>query len=140
MEVSVLGAGGEVGRSAILVRGRRKSILLDYGLMFNEHVEFPAHIKPSELDGVALTHAHLDHSGAIPMIYGSANPPALYTTPLTLELSTLLIADFLNITKEYVPFEVGEVERMASNTIAMSLSEELELRRYQGIRSGISNP
>ncbi len=126
MEVAVLGGGREVGRLAILVKSRGKSFLLDYGLMFNDKVSYPGHVKPGELVGVALTHAHLDHSGALPLIYGSANPPKLYTTPLTLELSMLLIADFLNITRDYVPFEMGEVERMASKTVPTSLNDEFE--------------
>ena len=65
MEVSFLGAAREVGRSAILLEGKKK-ILLDCGLKLdNEDELFPIIEQRTvrKLDYVALSHAHLDHSG-----------------------------------------------------------------------------
>ncbi|HOZ35587.1 MAG TPA: MBL fold metallo-hydrolase RNA specificity domain-containing protein [archaeon] len=109
MKLHCLGAGQEVGRSALLLKGKNENILLDYGLKLNPttHVkadmelpaktEHPKAIK-EPLAGIILSHAHLDHSGAIPSLYKEANVP-LFLTEATLELSNLLWKDTLKIAK-----------------------------------------
>jgi putative mRNA 3-end processing factor len=108
MKLHCLGAGQEVGRSALLLKGK-DNILLDYGLKLNPttqvkaDMELPAkteHPRPvkEELTGIVLSHAHLDHSGAIPSLYKNANAP-LFLTEATLELSNLLWKDTLKIAK-----------------------------------------
>lgn len=108
MKVQCLGAGQEVGRSAILLKGK-DNILLDYGLKLNPttktaaDLEMPSkteHPRPVKdpLNGVILSHAHLDHSGAVPSLYKSANAP-LFLTEATLQLSNLLWKDTLKIAK-----------------------------------------
>ncbi|MCC6043435.1 MAG: MBL fold metallo-hydrolase, partial [Desulfurococcaceae archaeon] len=48
MEIKVLGGGREVGRAAILLKDSGKSILLDYGVNFNEKdiPQLPMHVRP----------------------------------------------------------------------------------------------
>ncbi len=108
MKLYCLGAGQEVGRSALLLKGK-DNILLDYGLKLNPttkimtDLEMPPkteHPKPirEPLHGVILSHAHLDHSGAIPLLYKTSNAP-LFLTEATLQLSNLLWKDTLKIAK-----------------------------------------
>ncbi|MFA5745504.1 MAG: MBL fold metallo-hydrolase RNA specificity domain-containing protein [archaeon] len=108
MKLQCLGAGQEVGRSALLLKGT-DNILLDYGLKLNPttqvqtDMELPAkteHPKPvkDKLAGIVLSHAHLDHSGAIPSLYKNGNAP-LFLTEATLDLSNLLWKDTLKIAK-----------------------------------------
>lgn len=112
ISVTILGGGREVGRSAILIDSGEKKILLDYGVIFEEDKPlFPLHVRPKDLNAVFLSHAHLDHSGALPLLYINAKIP-LYTTSLTLELSELLIRDFLKISGYYVPYEHQELQAM----------------------------
>lgn len=114
LKIRILGAGREVGRAGILVEYGGTRILLDYGAAIDTEPAFPLHVAPKTLDAVFLSHAHLDHSGALPMLYVSESRP-LYATPLTLELSEILIRDFLKISKYYVPYEVVELESMLSS-------------------------
>jgi len=108
MKIQCLGAGQEVGRNAILLKGK-DNILLDYGLKLNPttktatDIEMPSkteHPRPVKepLQGIILSHAHLDHSGAIPSLYKSTNAP-LFLTEATLQLSNLLWKDTLKIAK-----------------------------------------
>ena len=123
--VKVLGAGQQVGRAGILLSFRDNNILLDYGVdVSGEEPEFPLSVKPKFLDAVALTHAHLDHSGALPLLYVSAEPK-LYANPLTMDLVEILINDFLKISKYYVPYETIELSSMKKNTVNMNFREKV---------------
>jgi putative mRNA 3-end processing factor len=107
MKLQCLGASKEVGRSAFLLKGK-DNILFDYGLKLNptikdvegipsSNTEYPLPIE-DYLDGIILSHAHLDHSGAIPSLYKTGNSP-LFLTKATLDLSDLLWKDTIKIAK-----------------------------------------
>ncbi|MEM4186997.1 MAG: MBL fold metallo-hydrolase [Candidatus Caldarchaeum sp.] len=115
MEVSFLGGALEVGRSAILVSYKNTRVLLDYGVMLNDHPEFPLPVETRKLDAVILTHSHLDHSGAIPMLYISY-APKMYATSMTKQTAALLIQDFIKLSGYHLVFERREMEKMLSNT------------------------
>lgn len=112
MEIRVLGAGKEVGRSAFLVKSEISSILLDYGVLLKREPEFPVHVKPKDINAVVLSHAHLDHSGYVPSLFLSSSNIQVISTMPTMELSQLLIEDMLKISGFYLPFENIEVEKM----------------------------
>jgi len=128
MEIKILGSGREVGRAAILLSGDKSKLLLDYGVdVSGEIPRFPEHVAPKHLDLIALTHAHLDHSGGLPLLYVSVEKP-LIVTPLTLSLSELLIKDFLKISRYYVPFEVIELLTMMRNAVPKGYGGSFEKR------------
>lgn len=128
LRLRVLGGGRRVGKTALLVEGSKAKILLDYGVdISGPEPEFPLHVRPREVDFLVLTHAHLDHSGAVPLLYVSARPK-LYTTKLTMELSDILIADFLKLSKYYAPYEYEQVEEMKRNAVYVKPGDELEER------------
>lgn len=114
MNVRVLGAANEVGRSGFLVGTEKSKILLDYGVMLGRRgtpPEYPSHVKPRDLDAVVITHAHLDHCGAVPSLFVSGKTD-VYATPPTLDLSKLLIEDMLKVEKNAHPFGQPEVNNM----------------------------
>ena len=101
MKVTVLGAAGEVGRSAFLVDQDGTKILMDYGVMFAKRghpPKIPMEVPSRDLAGVVVTHAHLDHSGNVPSLYKTGNVDAYATDP-TFDLSSLLITDMLKLQK-----------------------------------------
>ena len=116
MEVKVLGAARQVGRSAFLVSHKDSKILLDYGAMTTKVPGFPMHVPPKDIKGIVLSHAHLDHSGAAPLHFLSGSMK-LHATPVTSELSNLLIQDFIKISGQYLPFEFLDLMAMNSNTV-----------------------
>lgn len=112
LRIKLLGGARRVGKSAVLVSGGDANSLLDYGVdISGDEPEFPLHVRPREVSVVALSHAHLDHSGALPLLYVSARPK-LYATGLTAALADVLINDFLKLSKYYAPFEAAELRAM----------------------------
>ncbi len=69
------------------------------------------HVPPKEVDALILTHSHLDHSGALPIFYIEGKRP-LYTNQLNLELTQILIQDFIHLSSYYLPFEYLELKTM----------------------------
>jgi len=131
VQLKVLGGGRRVGKSAMLLEGSKNKVLLDYGVdISGSEPEFPMHVRPRDLDFVVITHAHLDHSGSAPLLYVSAKPKLL-STALTLELSDILISDFLKLSKYYIPYEYGQVEDMKDSTVIVNYGDEVE---EQGIK------
>ncbi len=117
MDVKVLGAANEVGRSGFLVNCNGTKLLLDYGVMFGRRgspPKYPLHVKPKDLDAIIITHAHLDHSGNVPSLFVSGNTD-VYATPPTFDLSKLLIDDMLKIEKNAHPFDLPELNNMMKN-------------------------
>ena len=111
MQVKFLGGAREVGRIGIAVKSEKTQVLLDYGVMLDREPGFPMHVPPKEVDALILTHSHLDHSGALPIFYIDQKRP-LYTNKLNLELTQLLIQDFIHLSSYYLPFEYLELKTM----------------------------
>jgi predicted metal-dependent RNase len=80
MKIKCLGGCREVGRNAFLIDGKER-ILLDYGLVVEDN-ESPAPVE--RVDDIILGHAHLDHSGSIPMLYRKFRVP-IFMTASTLD-------------------------------------------------------
>ena len=127
MDVKILGAANEVGRSGFLVNCNGTKLLLDYGVMFGRRGTppgYPLHVKPKDLDAVIITHAHLDHSGNVPSLFVSGNTD-VYATPPTFDLSKLLIEDMLKIEKNSHPFGLPEVNNMMKNAKEIGFKQKI---------------
>ncbi|MEM2994910.1 MAG: MBL fold metallo-hydrolase [Candidatus Bathyarchaeia archaeon] len=111
VQIGFLGGTQEVGRIAITVKTEKAQVLLDYGVMLNHEPGFPMHIPPKAVDALILTHSHLDHSGAAPIFYIHEKKP-LYTNKLNMELTQILISDFIHLSSYYLPYEYLELRSM----------------------------
>ena len=128
MEIKVLGAAGEVGRSAFQVNCDGTNFLLDYGVMFGKPrgapPTYPLHVKPRDIDSVIITHAHLDHSGCVPSLFVSGNCNVYATAP-TFDLSQLLIRDMIKIEKNSHSFGSPEIENMMQKSKTIGFKEKI---------------
>ena len=127
MNVKVLGAANEVGRSGFLVDCDGTKLLLDYGVMFGRRgspPQYPLHVKPKDLDAIIITHAHLDHSGNVPSLFVSGNTD-VYATPPTFDLSKLLINDMLKIEKNAHAFDLPELNNMMKNAKEIGFKQKV---------------
>lgn len=98
MKVTFFGAAGEVTGSSYLIETDRTRVLLDFGLHQGEpeaaeHNRMPRQMEPSKLHAVVLTHAHLDHSGRLPMLIPGGFRGPIYATPATIGLVDILLKD-----------------------------------------------
>lgn len=100
----------------------KSKLLLDYGVMIGNEPGFPVHVPPKEVNGVVMTHGHLDHSGAVPIFHIQEQKP-VFGTRLTFELAQLLIADFIHLSGYYLPFEYLELRTMMRNTVPLGYRE-----------------
>jgi putative mRNA 3-end processing factor len=105
--------------------------------MFNHEPGFPMHVPPKEVDALILTHSHLDHSGALPVFYIGGKVP-LYTNRLNLELTQLLIQDFIHLSGYYLPFEYLELKTMMQSTkhLDFGVEEKVGDMRFQLLNAG----
>ena len=99
MKLTFLGATHEVTGSCTLLTVGGKKILIDCGMeqgrdLF-ENQEIP--VAPSLIDAVLLTHAHIDHSGKIPMLYANGFRGQVYATRATTELCQIMLRDSAHI-------------------------------------------
>lgn len=105
MQVKFLGAAGTVTGSKYLISTSETKILVDCGL-FQGLKELrlrnwqPLPFKAEELDAIVLTHAHIDHSGIVPLLVRSGFRSPIFATRPTVDLCELLLADCGRIHEE----------------------------------------
>lgn len=105
MKVSFYGAAGEVTGSNYLIEAAGRKILVDCGLFQGgkfaqekNYRVFP--YRPSEIDAVALTHAHLDHCGRLPRLFGSGFHGPIWASEPTIDLAAIVLEDAANLIHE----------------------------------------
>lgn len=127
VKLSFMGGTHEVGRNAVLVASDEAKLLLEYGVKIGEPTEFPAHVRAKELDGIIIAHAHLDHSGGVPMFYLSEKKP-LFCTSTTADLCKILIEDMIKLNNYYLPFEYIELDTMLKQRNDLAYGQQVKLK------------
>jgi putative mRNA 3-end processing factor len=137
LQIGFLGGAREVGRMGIRVKSGETQLLLDYGVMLERQPGFPMHIPPKDVSAVVLTHSHLDHSGAIPIFYIEGKKP-LFTNKLNLELTQLLIQDFIHLSGYYLPFEYIELKTMmrSNKHLDFGVNEQVDDVKFKLLNAG----
>ncbi len=105
MEIIFAGATGTVTGSKFLVRESGNRLLVDCGLFQGyKHLRqrnwTPLPFEAGELDGVVLTHAHIDHSGYLPRLIKEGFDGPIYCTEATQELCEIMLPDSGRIQEE----------------------------------------
>jgi putative mRNA 3-end processing factor len=94
MEFQFLGGASEVGRLGMVLKSGPTSTLFDYGLLPKDPPQYPIPAPP--VDGMFVSHAHLDHTGMIPWITRRQDVDVVLTPP-TADVADLLLQDSLKI-------------------------------------------
>jgi uncharacterized protein len=108
LKVTFFGGAQEVGRSCVMVSTDKTRILLDAGVKLGEVEEHPElkNLDINSIDGIFISHSHLDHIGYLPHLYSAGYKGHIYATKPTMELTNVLISDYMrisnprNVTKE----------------------------------------
>ncbi|KTD21230.1 MBL fold metallo-hydrolase RNA specificity domain-containing protein [Legionella londiniensis] len=105
MKLTFLGATQTVTGSKYLLTVGSKKILIDCGL-FQGYKELrlrnwaPLPIDPHDIDAVILTHAHIDHTGYLPLFVKNGFRGKIYATPGTKALCSILLPDSGHLQEE----------------------------------------
>ncbi|MFH1696395.1 MAG: beta-CASP ribonuclease aCPSF1 [Candidatus Diapherotrites archaeon] len=135
VRLTALGGFREVGRSCVMVETRATKVIMDCGINvarsddpfpYLEALRFPM----DELDAVAVTHAHLDHSGFIPYLFKLGYRGPVYSTLPTRDLMTLLHFDYIDVLlkegKE-PPYTERDVKEMVKHCVPRDYREVTDI-------------
>jgi metallo-beta-lactamase family protein len=109
VEIRFLGAAGTVTGSRHLIEAAGRRVLVDCGLFqglkeLRERNRAPFPVDPASIDAVVLTHAHLDHSGWLPVLVRDGFAGPVYCTGATRDLTPILLADSAHLQEEEADF------------------------------------
>ncbi|HEY0705348.1 MAG TPA: MBL fold metallo-hydrolase [Polyangia bacterium] len=156
IELEFVGAAQTVTGSKHILRTKRATVLLDCGLFQGRRRESfdrnrNLRVDPASLDAVVLSHAHIDHSGALPLLVRQGFGGTIYTTPATRDLAAPMLMDAAMIQASDARFidrliEKGEVGiepveplyTEADVTAMLSQMIDLPYGRRQVIADGVA--
>ncbi len=113
MILEFIGADHEVTGSCHYLNVNGKHILVDYGMEqgknYFENAELP--VPPSKIDFVLITHAHIDHTGNLPLLYKRGFRGRIITTHATEELCEIMLRDTAHIQEQEAEWKNRKAER-----------------------------
>lgn len=127
MKLAFFGACNEIGRSALAVETDSLKLLLDCGIKVHDHYETPAFDK-TKFDACVLTHSHLDHSGALPVLYKHQAIPTFCSFP-TVPITTILLEDSEKVAlqnEKNLPFKRADMKKAVKKLVPMPFETEYE--------------
>jgi len=134
MNISFLGACGEVTGSCIFIESSSAKFLVDCG-MFQGLGSYEKNFhdfsfKPEEIDFVLLTHAHLDHSGRLPFLFKNGFRGKIFSTKSTKDLTEIILKDSARIfEKDFrIPlFNFNDVSNTINSFETFDYSNEIKI-------------
>ncbi|MCX8207543.1 MAG: beta-CASP ribonuclease aCPSF1 [Methanothrix sp.] len=136
VRISTLGGCREVGRSCMLLSTPESKIIIDCGINVGSddsatpYLYVPEVYPLSQIDAVVLTHAHLDHSGLVPMLYKYGYEGPIYCTPPTRDLYVLLQLDYIEVAGregKRLPYESAMIREALKHTITLNYGDVTDI-------------
>ena len=137
VRITTLGCCREVGRAAFILSTPETRILIDCGDKPGAPDDVPYLQVPealgagaSTLDAVVLTHAHLDHSALIPLLFKYGYDGPIYTTEPTRDLMGLLQLDYLDVAAKEgraPPYESEMVREAIKHTVPLEYGDVTDI-------------
>lgn len=137
-KITFFGAAGEVTGSSYMLESGTHKVLVDCGLhqgidsdRLNEE---PFEFSPSSVDAVILTHAHIDHSGRLPLLVKQGFKGSIWATDPTIDLSTVLLNDTARLMAEEAEWRTRKNARKGLPAVKPMFGErdvEETLKRFK---------
>lgn len=140
-KIHFLGAAGSVTGSKFLLESEGYRLLIDCGL-FQGLKELrlrnwePLPIDPASIDAVALTHAHIDHTGYLPRLVRDGFKGNVYVTSATGDLLTIMLPDSARIQEEDADY--ANRKHLSKHHPALPLYTEADARAAIKMMYGIT--
>lgn len=107
--VTFFGGGEKIGGTSILISIKGHHLLLDAGMHLHEETYHPDYsplfdngLSFEDIDALLITHAHMDHTGAVPYVHKQCSNIPMFATEATVGLMKILLTDTVRISKENV--------------------------------------
>ncbi|WP_435335111.1 beta-CASP ribonuclease aCPSF1 [Haloarchaeobius sp. TZWWS8] len=135
VRITTLGCCREVGRASFILSTPETRILIDCGDKPGAEDEVPyLHVPEAtplnSIDAVVLTHAHLDHSALVPLLYKYGYDGPIYTTEPSRDLMGLLTLDYLDVAAKEgrtPPYESEMVREAIKHTIPLEYGDVTDI-------------
>jgi KH/beta-lactamase-domain protein len=137
VRITTLGCCREVGRASFILSTAETRILVDCGDKPGAEGQVPYLQVPEALgaganniDAVVLTHAHLDHSALIPLLFKYGYDGPIYTTEPTRDLMGLLTLDYLDVAAKEgrtPPYESSMVREAIKHTVTLEYGDVTDI-------------
>ncbi len=113
MKLTFVGADHEVTGSCHYLNVGDKHILVDYGMEqgLNMYENVPLPVEESRIDYVFLTHAHIDHSGLLPLLYAKGFRGQIFATEATVDLAGIMLRDSAHIQMQEAEWQNRKAKR-----------------------------
>ena len=124
MQIEFAGAAREVTGSCHIVRVAGKTVLLDCGMFQGRRAEtreknLALPLPVAQIDAVVLSHAHIDHSGRLPLLTRHGYRGPIYCTSATRDLCAVMLADSAHIQEKDAEFLARRKQEVAEPLYGM---------------------
>lgn len=144
VNIQFFGAAGEVTGSCHLLRTANQKILLDCGLIQGGRKDEarnrePFPFDPRKIDAVVLSHAHIDHSGRLPLLVKSGFRGPIYTHRASRDLCRIMLKDAGFLAEKDAFWENKKRERKGLEPITPLFTVEdakQAMRQFKGLVYG----
>ena len=119
MKITFLGANHEVTGSCTLLEAAGRRFLIDCGMEQGKDVyeNQPIPVAPGEVDWVLATHAHIDHTGMLPLLVRNGFRGKIYATNPTVELCGIMLRDSAHIQEFEAEWKNRKAQRSGAEPV-----------------------
>ena len=119
MKITFLGANHEVTGSCTLLEAAGRRFLIDCGMEQGKNVyeNQPIPVAPGEIDWVLATHAHIDHTGMLPLLVRNGFRGKIYATNPTVELCGIMLRDSAHIQEFEAEWKNRKAQRSGAEPV-----------------------
>jgi len=136
VRMTSLGGYREVGRSCTMLNTQDSKILIDCGVDVSSsdngspYLHLPEVLPLESLDGVVVTHAHLDHAGLVPLLFKYGYDGPVYCTYPTRDVMVLMQMDYIKVAAENArrpPYLSDHIREEIKHTIPLNYGDTTDI-------------